>query len=258
MKKTLSIVLSLIIAFSMMFTFVGCGSDDDSGKKDTNTSNSDIVNNKNNSTNNKNNSTNNNKSELSDSEIFIGEWECELDMTDYMNEYLAADDEIGDYITISDFSMVMNFKFTKDTLKITLDEDALLDAFDKIMKKDFKKGLEKYMEDMLEEYGIDMSVDEFLATEGLSIDDLLDDIMEEFLSEDSIDEAFGDFETVGEYKVKNGKLYSDEDGDFDDDEYITYKIVDEDTIKLTGTSEDLDDEEMAIFEMLFPLVLERK
>lgn len=202
MKKTISIILCLLLAFSMLFTMVGCGSE---------------------------------------SSKFVGTWKAEFDMTDYMNQQFASDEEFGDYVELSSFSFDMIFVFTDDgTYSQEVDEASLTEAFDKL-KDDLTEDFEGYFEDQAAALGY--SVSDILAYSGYeSVRDLVD----ESYTEDMLDEITGDIGGEGNFKVSDGKLYLSDGVDnlVDEEEYYTYEISDN-TLTLLETyvsgEEDLKD-----------------
>ncbi len=218
MKRTLTSILSLILALAMVFVFVGCDTNKKSDDDDDDDKKSSTV------------------EKLSDEEVFVGDWTAEYDVADMINdEFAGEDEEMAKYLKISEFALTFNFEFDDEGIyTMEVDQDAFEDTLDSF-KKDLEEGMRKYFEALLEEQGLDMSVDELLETQGMSFDDMLD----EMFADDTIDELFSEYtemETEGQYKVDDGMLYTSDDVDDkpDEDEGEEYEIVDNDTIELTA------------------------
>ena len=214
MKKCLSIILCAVLVFSMSVLFTGCGA--------------------------------------SEQDKFIGTWETELDMTDYLNDAITEEDEdMGEYIKFKDFSLVVQIEFKDDaTYEMSVDKKAAEKAIE-ALREDFEKGIIEYFEAYLEEAGVDMTVEEALEESGMSIEDLMD----EALGDELLDEITSGFESEGNFSVEDGKLFmsDDLDSDIDEDEYETYEIS-EDKLKLIKYH---GEEDLEGLEDLYPMTFKK-
>lgn len=213
MKKVLSVITTACILLSMVFVLSGCSSD---------------------------------------AEKFIGKWNVSIDMTDTINEQFAAEEEVGDYLKVKEFSLPMIFTFRDDgTYKLEADSDKFSETYDNLIA-DFKDGMNKYLEDSIKKTGVDMTADDLLKSQGITMDELID----QAFTEDMFNEMVSSMSAKGNYKVEDGKLYttSDESDDFDDDAYDEYKIVSDSEIELTK-SVGADDEET---NKMYPLTLKKR
>ena len=183
---------------------------------------------------------------------FVGKWECNLDMTDILNEQFAAEEELKDYVKVENFSFLVYMEFNADgTYKMYADEASVEAAFEDIMDS-VKKGLEKYFEDMIAAQGLSMSVDELLALSGTNMDTLL----EESFDKDMIEETADEMEEEGNYQAEEGKLYLSDGKDHavDKNVYQTYEIT-SDTLTLKESFGMEDEEET---KALYPMVFKKK
>lgn len=176
---------------------------------------------------------------------FVGKWEAKLDLSDLMNKQMGENAAMADYIKIDDFIMVLELEFEDDgTYKMSVDEDEFADSIDSI-KDDLKDGLTDYFEDYIKGMGVQMSVEDVLKQSGTDLDTLVEDA----LSEETIEGITGEMEKEGNYEVKDGKLFLSDgkDKDIDEDVYTKYEISD-DELKLTESS---DEEEADLYPMTF-------
>ena len=212
MKKILSLVLIGAMLLTALLSFTGCGSDADK---------------------------------------ILGTWETTWDMSDMLAKEVAGED-IAQYMQIKDFAVVMRFTFNKDgTYKMEVSEESLKAAFE-TLKGQLAEGMTAYMEDMLADSGLDMSVEEAFGLSGID----MDAVIEEAFTEDMLDDVVDEFISDGEYEVKDGKLYTfDKGDDLDEDEYIRYELSGK-TLVFSELVSD-DDDSAAASEYLFPLTLNK-
>ena len=237
MKDLLKRILCIVLALTMVVALVACGSsDDDDDDDDEKTAEEGGK-----------KSSKKDKNNKDEEDTLVGEWEATIDMSDYLNDMLAAEMDMD--LGIEDFALVMTIAFDEDgTYEAELDmskmEDAMVDVIDKMW--------EAILEMSAEEYGMSVAeVEEALEQSGMTKDALL----EEMDMEAMMAEAFEEFEdeAKGEWVLDGDELYmakeDPEDSDpviieFDGDEF---SIVEGDFLS--------DDEEMA--EYFLPIVFER-
>ncbi|MBQ8746431.1 MAG: hypothetical protein IJZ08_01015 [Clostridia bacterium] len=212
MKKILSLVLIGAMLLTALLSFTGCGSDADK---------------------------------------ILGTWETTWDMSDMLAKEVAGE-EIAQYMQIKDFAVVMRFTFNEDgTYKMEVSEESLKAAFE-TLKGQFVEGMTAYMEDMLADSGLNMSVEEALALSGID----MDAIIEESFTEDMLDDVVDEFVSDGEYEVKDGKLYTFDKGEsLDENEYIRYELSGKELVFSELVSDEDDSAEAA--EYLLPLTLKK-
>ena len=181
-----------------------------------------------------------------DAELIVGTWETEMSMTDYYGDDMGELEGMEAYFDFDKIKITMTFEFEEDgTYTMSVDGD------EAEIKAILRDGCEKLINDMLE--GTGYTLEDAAAEEGMTADEYLDALMEEsFGSGDLIDVD----DELGEYKVKNGKLYLFDEGDeLDEGTYYEYKLKGD---KLTMLSEYVDGETTEASDTIFPLDFVRK
>ena len=181
-----------------------------------------------------------------DAELIVGTWETEMSMTDYYGDDMGELEGMEAYFDFDKIKITMTFEFEEDgTYTMSVDGD------EAEIKAILRDGFEKLLNDMLE--GTGYTLEDAAAEEGMTADEYLDALMEEsFGSGDLIDVD----DELGEYKVKNGKLYLFDEGDeLDEGTYYEYKLKGD---KLTMLSEYVDGETTEASDTIFPLDFVRK
>ena len=179
----------------------------------------------------------------------VGSWTTTLDMAGFFNESIAmeGDEDIAEYVKIEKLDLTITFTFNEDgTFSTAADEDALSDTLVSL-REELREGYTKYFEHMLKTQGLDMTVDDMLASIGMTMDELLDTAMIGF---GNAGEAFN---MTSEWKAENGKLYmgNEEDG-LSETEYFTYELSD----NMLSLNEVITEETLsAAEENLFPIIL---
>lgn len=181
-----------------------------------------------------------------DADKFVGDWEAKVDMTDMLNDMLTSDPSTADlagYIKIDSYVLTLNFSFTSDgKYSIKIDRDALQKTSDALLST-MKTGILAYFEDMLEEMAAEYdvtvdeflevnevaSVEEFLAANGVDIDNMFD--MNQLTS------AFDAVESSGTYKAKDGELRLTNNSDNTVDIEI-YEFTSDTQVSLVDQTED--------------------
>ena len=181
-----------------------------------------------------------------DAELIVGTWETEMSMTDYYGDDMGELEGMEAYFDFDKIKITMTFEFEEDgTYTMSVDGDeAEINAI-------LRDGCVKLINDMLE--GTGYTLEDAAAEEGMTADEYLDALMEEsFGSGDLIDVD----DELGEYKVKNGKLYLFDEGDeLDEGTYYEYKLKGD---KLTLVAEYEDGETTEASDTIFPLDFVRK
>ena len=225
--KNVKRIAALLLALVMVFALCAC-SDSGSGKDKDKDDKVEKVEKKN------------------DAELIVGTWETEMSMTDYYGDDMGELEGMEAYFDFDKIKITMTFEFEEDgTYTMSVDGDeAEINAI-------LRDGFEKLMNDMLE--GTGYTLEDAAAEEGMTADEYLDALMEEsFGSGDLIDVD----DELGEYKVKNGKLYLFDEGDeLDEGTYYEYKLKGD---KLTLVAEYEDGETTEASDTIFPLDFVRK
>lgn len=179
----------------------------------------------------------------------VGTWEMSLDMVDMLNEELDTMG-MGDAMQLSAFVVTMDFTFKSDgTYTSEMDTDAFQATVD-TMKSELRTGFTKYIEDMISAQGVNMSIDEFFAMSGTTLDEALD----EAFSTDSLASLADELAGEGNYETKGGKLFLSDGLDYrvDPEVYYTYTIDGDSMSFLSAVGTDEDE-----FSEYFPIQLTR-
>ena len=161
----------------------------------------------------------------SEADALVGSWEGEVNYARYFNEgiVVAAGEELAQYWMVEDFSLTLVMTFRADgTYSMTVDQIKLEDTIANLKTK-LTKGLTDYMRDLIEASGSEMTVDEFMSTLDISVDELID----QTLGDQMINAMVADCTFEGNYEVKDGKLYTSAGLDFSIDKnvYEVYEIT---------------------------------
>lgn len=209
MKKNLTKIMSIILVLVMVVALSGCANEKDA---------------------------------------VLGTWKAEVDLADYINEGMASEDEeMAEYLAISSFKLTMVLTFEEDdTYSMSLDEADLDDAMEQL-KEDFRAGLERYMQDMIDEMELDMTIDELMEAMGMSMDQLLDETFTDDMMQEIVDSA----KSAGKFKVKDGKFYLSAGLNYEVDEnvYGNYEVEGNKLTLLDYTGE--EDEFLSMYPITF-------
>lgn len=210
MKKKLAFLLAIVMVLALVF--VGCDKGN-SGKDDTDTKTT--------------------TKPISTEEAVVGEWTATVDFTDALISSMGELGEMGDYFTFKDFDLKFIVELKADkTYTLSLDEDVTKESLETIVDQ-MMDGMEDYMNDMLEESGAEMTFEELLESEGMTMDEYRETLKEGF----DIDEL--DLTSKGKYTVDGDKVVLSEDGA---DETTTFTYDDGELVFEDITSGDADDE----------------
>ena len=144
-----------------------------------------------------------------DKDAFLGTWEASANLVESINEDLSegfagVDEGMAEYFKISSFEVTLVYMFNKDnTYSIRLDEDSLKAAIEQT-KEEVKAGALAYLEDVIAQNELDMTVEELLEASELDLDALADSAFDF----NDIRKSFTDsLECDGKWKAENGQLY---------------------------------------------------
>ena len=237
MKELLKRLLCVLMALAMVACLAACGAteeDDDEGssrksKKETTeevTGDTEEV-----------------EETEKEEESLVGEWEAEIDMSDYISDMLYV--ALGVDLDVEDYIVTMTIKFKDNgTYKTSMDASKAAKSGEKIMED-----LWPMLVDMVVEQGgvSEAQAEAALAAEGLTKESL----MEQMDIEGAVEEVFADFKK-GEWILDGDELYMAEE-DPEDADPIEIEF-DGDEFSIVGDTftgdEDLD-------EYILPIVFER-
>ncbi len=197
-KRLLSLLLALVMVISLVAMMSGCSKEDEDSD-DEGSSNVDDK---------------KNDDQKQDSTSLVGVWEGEVDMTDLINQEFAADPTMAKYLKVDRFAVILRFSFEEDgSFVMSVDEESVKKAFED-MKDPLATGLLNYLEALIKENGIDMSVDDLLKAQGTTKEEMIDEIMKEMDYKEMVE----DTRWEGKWELDGNKLYTYERAR-DDDEY---------------------------------------
>lgn len=110
----------------------------------------------------------------------VGNWVYSLDLTDMLYDELES--TMGDdieYFSFHNFSLNVNLSFSSGgTVRMSIDEAALERSLNTLIN-DLVDGVEVYFDAYAREEGIDMTLEEYLASEGYTMDDFVDEMLDQ-------------------------------------------------------------------------------
>ena len=174
----------------------------------------------------------------------VGKWEGQIDISDALTEQLAAGDASLSGLSFSDLTFGLTMTFNEDgTCVLAINEADVEQLFNDLMDQ-MMPVLSELFEEM---YG--MSLDDLIATSGMSEDAFMEMLMEQALAEVDLSEL----NMEGNYKAENGKLYisSDPDEEIDTDDISPNPYMISGNTLTIEANDEVDDESAFIF----PLVL---
>ncbi len=187
-----------------------------------------------------------------DKDALVGTWSGKVDITGIFNDEIMASlgSDAEGLEGYKDLAMTINLDLkADDTYTMAMDEAGTTELMESI-KAQTKDILLAYMEKMIKDMGVDMTVEEAMEAAGISVDELMD----EMFGADGLDVADLMEEISGKYMVKGGEIYLSEGSDEPEDVIPNpYKL---DGNKLTIEADKLSDGD-EVAEFMFPLVLEK-
>ena len=220
MKKTICIVLSIVMLLSMSYMLTGC---------------------------------------KSDAEKIIGSWTADINFADAFNTGISSAEgmeEMGKYFQVSSFILTTTFTFREDgTYTVVHDQDSIKAALESI-KGDLRSGIENYFEDMIEKAGLGMSVSELLAASGQTMDSVMEAMFNGEVMDELISEVANEY--TGNYRVGDGKIYMTEDTaeEISEEYYDTYEL-DKDSLTLLECHCKQEEGYEDVSQSIYPVVLTR-
>lgn len=226
MKKLLAVLLALGLTVS----FAGCSGED--GEKNVEK-----------------------KTEAS----IVGGWEGEVPVGSILREgimgTLGADSgdstqqALAEKIAALDYdslTMKMDLDFDETTMSLTIDRseaETLVNEFVAMLRTP----MEEVLTEMLEAQNVDMTLDELLATQGTSLDEMLKGVTASLDFDDLV------MDESSTYTLDGDKLYLGDDAE----EYIVVELTDDTLAFSEIVMPDADAEDMAFVEMLTAIEFER-
>ena len=176
----------------------------------------------------------------------LGKWVCEVDFGSYLNEGLASEPEVAQYMMVDDFILEVEMYLNEDgTYKMTADTTANKASFEEV-QSELAAGMEAYMSAVAAEYEI--TLEDLLTASETTIEEMI----EEAFGDTMYYEIIAEMEAEGKFEAADGKLYMSEGLNYDIDKnvYETYTL-NGNTLTITGDSEGSNDES-------YPMVFNKK
>lgn len=165
----------------------------------------------------------------SEKDQILGTWEGSINLADAINatlaEGFAADPttaDMAEYMTISSLSIDYTLTFNEDNTYSMVVDEAQVETAMTNAALEIVNGMIEYLGDVLAEAGVEMTVEEYMESMGISLEDLTNELLGEF----NIADSLGDLNSEGNFKVSDGKLYMSDGLDYAVDEavYETYTV----------------------------------
>ena len=175
----------------------------------------------------------------------LGKWVSEVDFGGYLNEGLAAEPEVAEYLAVDDFILEIELYLNEDgTYKMTADTDDNYASFENV-KADLADGMAAYMTAMAAEY--ELTLEDVLAASETTIEEMVD----ESFGDAMYYEIIGEMESEGKFKAADGKLFMSDGLNYEIDKnvYETYTL-EGNVLTITGSSDDADSE-------MYPMVFKK-
>lgn len=167
-----------------------------------------------------------------------GMWYAELDITDYVNENMVAD-ELREYVQITRFVFQYIVQFYADESYSFGVSYYDAEEMYHWSREEYRAGLERYYKAQIAEQNLDMTVREYLAEKGTSLYTLVEKAFPEMQIYDFIEQFY--FE--GKYIIKDGKLLLSSGFDIHQSKsfYVEYTLEDS-VLTFTGGTIEIPEE----------------
>ena len=133
---------------------------------------------------------------------FAGTWKGTIDIAQRLNDMMAADPQMAGFFTVSGFTMDVTVEFgTNGVCKLTADQESARNAMEQALQQ-MSDSLISVLLQQLAASDEEMTLDEYLAANGTSVDGL----MSKFFPE-SFAGAFDHLNFSLPYTVRKGKLH---------------------------------------------------
>ena len=140
-------------------------------------------------------------------ESIVGKWTATKDITPMFNAYIAeADPSTAQYFSFTGLTLDLTMEFTAEGTCVQSISESSYAAFIQAVTEGTVAGVNKMLEDMLKTQNIDMTVEQFLALAGISMEDMV----KEAMNSATTDSFYTMLTSAANYKVEDGKLYTTE------------------------------------------------
>ncbi len=189
------------------------------------------------------------------SETLVGEWRTTLDLTESAQAGIDAEaDEMNKYLKLKDYTFDFILTLEEDgTFSLRIDDESI-DRTIENMTRQFEEALRSYYEDFIRSNKLNMTVDEMLADQNTSIEDMVAEVRDGLVPVEWIKENTS---IDGFYKVQDGYLICSWDAEFSDDVSSYFSVY---LTKKTMILTVLDSPDWDVWDGIFeyPLQFERE
>ena len=112
----------------------------------------------------------------------VGAWESKIEMTDFLNDTTG---DAADFFDWSNLLFVMELEFKEDTTFVWQYDEESIENLLKNMRSVYEHGVLEYLDYLIEQENLNMTQEEFLDTLGMTLDDMVDGMMQQ--AEDSME-----------------------------------------------------------------------
>ncbi len=167
----------------------------------------------------------------------IGTWSGEADVTQLVKDVLESneEDEFADYLSIPELKLDCTVTFTTlSTFRVEIGKTSVEVMVAKIQEI-LKKAIEDYLNNEIQKEGRTATLEEILASQNTSIDEIISEI----IPDGTVDDILKDASFSGQFTVRNRKLMIsyDENSKPSAQIYYLYDIVGENLYIHEGTEE---------------------
>lgn len=173
-------------------------------------------------------------------ESILGTWEGTIDIAQRLNDMLASDPNVAGFFSLSGFSLDVTVTFSDDgTCTLATDRASATAAMEQALKQ-MSDSLLSVLLQQLTAAGASISLEEYLASSGTSLDSLLSKFFPE-----SMAGSFKNLDFEAAYEIRDGKLYLTDEAETAHDYTLNANTL---TIQAPADAAD---------QLVFPLQLQR-
>lgn len=185
-------------------------------------------------------------------ESIVGKWETSQDVSAMFNAMVTkSDPSTAQYFTFTGLTLDLTMEFTADGTCVQSVSEESYAAFIQAVTEGTVAGMNKMLEDMLKDQNINMTVEEFLAFTGVSMEDMIQQAM----GSTSTDSFYAMLVTACNYKVEDGKLYTSASAESKDYTEVNAYTVKDGVLTIESNPDNASEAEFGQY--IFPTSLKR-
>lgn len=184
----------------------------------------------------------------------VGTWTGSVDLTQPLNDAIEPQlGELNQFYTFDSFVLECIVTFTGEgTYTVGFERSSVERAFEQIMA-DLEAGMYAYMEQILQDQGLDVTVEEYLEQGGSSIKRVMEQTLAAMDTEALIEELLETTAMEGNFDAEGGKLMLSDGLEYQPDPAVYH------TYRLSGGTLTIEQgsAEGSQIDALFPLILKK-